>query len=417
MTTIACPSCQAAIEITKALEGQIQEQVLTAARQDHAAELAKVRAEATSTLERQLSAEREIIRQQSATDLEIERRRLAAEAENTAKRLAQDQELAFKSLTDDAAAAKADAAKMRTQLSELMTQLREANLARDDAKLAAQKQLAQDESRIREEATRAADERQRLELSAKNKTIEDLQKALDSAQRKAAQGSQQLQGEVLELDFEQGLANAFPGDAIEPVAKGTRGGDVAHTVHTPQGHVCGLIIWELKRTKNWSNDWVPKLKADMRSARANLAVIVTEAMPKDIQSDLTLHEGVWLCKPALALALGQLLRQGLLDVARTNALAERRSTHAESLYSYVTSHEFSQQIELMVETYRQMNEQVLKERVAYEKLWSQREKQASALLTGTANIIGSMQGYIGGAAMPRIKGLELLSDGLAEDAV
>ncbi len=412
MTTIACPSCQAAIEITKALEGQIQEQVLAAARKDHAVELERVRREAASQSSKQLEAEKELLRQQAVADLELERRRLSVEAESRAKRSALDQELALKAVTDDAAAARADAQKLRTELTALMEQLRAANHAREEAQLAAQKQIAAEEGRIREEATKAADERQRLELSAKNKTIEDLQKALDAAQRKAAQGSQQLQGEVLELDFEKALEQAFPADAIDPIAKGIRGGDVAHTVKTPQGHACGLIIWELKRTKNWVNDWVPKLKADMRASRANLAVIVTEAMPKDVTSDLLQYEGVWLCKPALAIVLGQLLRQGLLDVARTNALAERRSTHAESLYSYVTSHEFSQQIESMVETYRQMNDQIAKERVAYEKLWAQREKQSATLLTGTANIIGSMQGFIGGAAMPRIKGLDLLADGL-----
>lgn len=414
MTTIACPSCQAAIEISKALEGQIQEQVLAAARQDHEAQLAKVRQEAADSSQKQLEAERDLLKRQSDANLALERRRMAAEIEAATKQAALEQELALKTQTEAAANARSSEVRMRDELTKLMEQLRQANVAKDEAQLAAQKQLLAEESRIREEATKAADERQRLELSAKNKTIEDLQKALDAAQRKAAQGSQQLQGEVLELDFERTLAEAFPSDLIDPVAKGIRGGDVAQTVKTPQGHSCGLIIWELKRTKNWVNDWVPKLKSDMRSAKANLAVIVTEAMPKDVTSDLLQYEGVWLCKPGLAIVLGQLLRQGLLDVARTNALAERRSTHAESLYSYITSHEFSQQIELMVETFRQMNEQVSKERVAYEKLWAQREKQAAALLSGTANVIGSMQGYIGGAAMPRIKGLDLLADGLED---
>jgi hypothetical protein len=215
----------------------------------------------------------------------------------------------------------------------------------------------------------------------------------------------------MELDLERALADAWRDDGIAPVPKGVNGADIAHTVRSPRGTECGLILWEIKRTKNWTDGWIPKLKDDVRSAKAAAAIIVTEAMPKEIDNGMGLLHGVWVCKPDLAIILGELLRKGLLDVGRQKALAENRGDKADALYNYVTSHEFGHQIEMMVETYKDMDAQITKERVAYERIWSQRQKQVQSLLLGTANVVGSMQGYIGQASMPRIKGLDLLESG------
>jgi hypothetical protein len=374
MNTITCTSCGHVIEIDKALEGQIESRVLAAAHQKHEQELAKV-------------------------TLEVEAAAL--------KKADLRQEDAMKTLREDADAAKQDSKALREQLTELTKALREEKKAKDSIELDMQKKLAEEESKIRDEATKLADERQRLNLAAKEKTITDLQKALDDAQRKAAQGSQQLQGEIMELDFEAALANAFRDDVIEPVAKGVKGGDIMHTVRSQRGTVCGSMLWEIKRTKNWTDGWIPKLKDDTRAAKANIPIIITEAMPKQIDQDMGQLDGVWICKPALAIIMGTLLRKSLFDAAQQKALAENKGDKAEALFSFITSHEFIQQVESMVETYQDMTTQVTKERIAYEKLWAQREKQAQKLLLSTANIIGSMQGHIGQAAMPKIKGLEL----------
>jgi hypothetical protein len=215
----------------------------------------------------------------------------------------------------------------------------------------------------------------------------------------------------MELDLETALADAFRDDEISPVAKGTKGGDIIHTVKSPRGTKCGVLLWEIKRTKNWTESWIPKLKEDLRSAKGNIPVIVSEVMPKEIKEDMGQLHGVWICKPQLTIILGALLRKTLIDAGYQKALAENRGGKADALYNFVTSHEFIQQIESMVETYQEMRQQVTKERVVYEKLWAQREKQADKLLMGTANVVGSMQGHVGQASMPRIKGLEL-DDGI-----
>lgn len=426
MSTIVCNQCGVEIEITQALQGQIEAQVLAAEHKKHQAELARVKAEveaaakdekaaAEALAKKRLEGERALLLEQAKADKEIAEQRLQAQLASEQKKLAAQSELMVKSLKEDAESEKRSNKELRDQLTVLMQTVREEKKARADAELAAQKKIAEEEAKIRESAQKDADEKQRLNLAAKEKTISDLQKALDEAQRKAAQGSQQLQGEVMELDLERSLAGAFRDDQIAPVPKGVNGADIAHTVRSPRGTECGLILWEIKRTKHWTDGWVPKLKEDVRSAKAAIAIIVTEALPKDMAEDMGQVNGVWVCKPNLAIVLGSLLRKSLLDVARQKALSDNRGDKADALYNFVTSHEFVQQIESMVETYQEMTQQVMKERTAFEKLWSQREKQAQKLLLGTANIVGSMQGHIGSASMPRIKGLELGGDLLEED--
>ncbi len=389
MNTIKCTHCGKDIELSEALTKDIESSVLEAEHKKHVAELEKVKAEATANAQKEIEEAK-----QKATD--------QAQAKLATK---------LKELQEESAEDKKDNQELRTQLKQLMQQLRESNKAKDNVEIEMQKKLTEEEGKIREEAQKSADEKQRLNLAARDKTISDLQKALDEAQRKAAQGSQQLQGEIIELDLETELTNIFRDDDIEPVAKGTRGGDILQTVKNPRGTACGVMLWEIKRTKNWVDGWIPKLKEDLRNGKANIPIIVTEAMPKSITEDIGTFNGVWICKPRMAIVLAMLLRKSLLDSGLQKALAENRGTKADALYNFVTSHEFVHQIEAMVETYQEMTQQITKERTYYAKFWAEREAQAQRLLLGTANIIGSMQGHVGQASMPKIKGLELLEAG------
>lgn len=422
MNTITCTTCGETIEIDKALEGQIEARVLAAERHKHEQELVTIKQEqeaailkertaASDFAKKQLEGEKELFRKQAEADLEHEKKKIIQDAANEQRKAVGEQESLIKTLRSDAESAKEDNKKLRDDLGKLMDQLRESNRAKDNAELEAKKKMAEEEARIRNEVQKTADEKQRLNLAAKEKTITDLQKALDDAQRKAAQGSQQLQGEILELDLEEALAQHFRDDDIVPVAKGVNGADINHTVKSQSGIDCGMIIWEIKRTKNWTDGWIPKLKVDQRSSKAKMAVIISEVLPKQLESDMGFIDGIWVVKPKLAIVLATLLRRNLLDVGRQKAVAANQGDSAAALYSFVTSHEFSQQIESMIETYQEMTIQVTKERTAYERLWAQREKQAQKLLLSTASIVGSMQGHIGPASMPKIKGLEL-GDGL-----
>ncbi|HSW66473.1 MAG TPA: DUF2130 domain-containing protein [Bacillota bacterium] len=411
MNTIKCTNCGQEIEISSALQGQIEAQVLAAEHKKHELELARVRTEAEAAAKKQLDGEKDILKKEAEADLELAKKRLESELATQAKKSAAEQALLIQSLREDAESAKADGKALREQLTELTKALREEKKAKENAELDMQKKLSAEQDKIREEVTKSSDEKYRLKIAEQEKKLLDTQKALEEAQRKAAQGSQQLQGEIMELDLEDALGNAFRDDDIEPVAKGVRGGDIRQVVKSPRGTICGVILWEIKRTKNWTDGWIPKLKEDLRAEKANIPIIVTEVMPKQITEDMGVLNGVWICKPALTIILGTLLRKGLLDVGLQKALAENRGTKAEALFNFVTSHEFIQQVESMIETYQDMAGQIAKEKVAFQKIWAQREAQAQSLFLNTANIIGSMQGHIGQASMPKIRGLDLLESG------
>ncbi len=342
-TTLICPHCKQSIEISEALSHQVEEKILAEQQEKHAIELAEMK--------KQLA-------------------------------VAQNTEL--------------DLRKKQNKLDE----------ERRTFDLDKQRQMDAEREKIRQKTLEEAAESQRMKNKEYEKKIEDMAKAVEEAQRKATQGSQQLQGEVQELDLEQLLQREFPGDTIEPVGKGVLGADIRQIVRSPRGLDCGRILWESKRTKAWSDGWVVKLKEDLRNDKANIPAIVSETLPEELKAGIGIRDGVWVAGPALTLPLAMLLRKALLDSARQKMIAQNQQSKAEELYSYITSHEFANQVEAMVETYKDMQEQITRERTAFEKSWKQREAQVNRLLSGVAGIYGSMQG-IAGPSLPTISRLEL----------
>lgn len=269
-----------------------------------------------------------------------------------------------------------------------------------------QRQIDSEREKIRQKTLEESAESYRLKMKEYEKKLEDMAKAVDEAQRKGLQGSQQLQGEVQELDFEELLRREFPNDTVEPIGKGVLGADIRHIVRSPLGRDCGHILWESKRTKTWSDGWITKLKEDYRNDKADIPALISEALPDEVKNGLGNKDGVWVASPKLALVLASLLRKPLLDTAKERVRNQDMKNKAEFLYTYVTSHEFTQQVEAMMEAYNQMLTQISKERVAYEKMWKQREIQVNRLLNGVSGIYGSMQ-EIAGPALPTIKSFEL----------
>ncbi|OGD81384.1 hypothetical protein A2572_01115 [Candidatus Collierbacteria bacterium RIFOXYD1_FULL_40_9] len=269
-----------------------------------------------------------------------------------------------------------------------------------------QKQIDIEKEKIRQQVLLEASESHRMKDLEKEKMINDLKKSLEEAQIKASQGSQQLQGEVAELDLEETLRHSFPHDLIEPVGKGVRGADIAQTVRTSMGTVCGVILWESKRTKAWVDDWATKLKDDLRSSKANIPVIITTVLPKSIKSGFGFFDGVWVAEPKLFLPLAEILRKNLIDVAREKHNSQDKGTKAEMVYGYLTSDVFIQQVQNILEVHQNMFTQIQKERVAFEKIWKEREAQAQRIISSTASIYGSVQG-LAGQSLPNLPLLTL----------
>ncbi|MEI6266616.1 MAG: DUF2130 domain-containing protein [bacterium] len=265
------------------------------------------------------------------------------------------------------------------------------------------RQLDEERQKIQEEAGRKAEEQQHKKIAELEMKLSNVSRAKDDLARKLEQGSMQTQGEVQELELEQVLTDAFPFDAIAPVPKGVNGADVVQLVQNKAGALCGKIAWESKQTKSWSAGWVDKLKEDMRAIKADIGVIVTAAMPGDAHGFVQI-EKIWVCELKYAIALATVLRKGLVDVYREKALAVNKNDKMDYLYTYLTGNEFKQRVEAIVEAFGAMESGIRKERNAFEKIWCEREKQLSRVLTNTVGMYGDIGGHI---ALPEIKALEL----------
>lgn len=239
----------------------------------------------------------------------------------------------------------------------------------------------------------------------KEQTIAAMQKQIEDLKRRAEQGSQQLQGEVQELELENLLRMKFPFDAIEPVPKGEFGGDVLHRVIGSGGQIGGTLLWEFKRTKNWSDAWLVKLRDDQRAAKAEVAVIVSHTLPKGVET-FELIEGVWVTHPRAALPVAMILRQSLLEIALARQSSEGQQSKTEMVYQYLTGPRFRQRVEAIVEAFSTMQEDLDKERKAIMKQWAKREEQIERVMSATVGMYGDLQG-IAGKSLQEIEGLNL----------
>ncbi|HSE61754.1 MAG TPA: DUF2130 domain-containing protein [Candidatus Saccharimonadales bacterium] len=416
MNTIICSECGATIEIDKALEGQIEARVLAAERHKHEQELAKLKTNQDALIEKermrtadmfrkQLEGEKELLKQQIEADLELEKKKLAQAAANEQRKASAEQEALMTALKADAEQAKEDNKKLRLDLAELMKSLSAEKRARENAELEASKKLAESEDKIREDALKHADEKYRLRALEQEKKIADMQKSLDEAQRKAAQGSQQNQGEVLELDLENRLREEFPFDEITEVKKGQRGADLTQTVRNRSMENCGVLLWETKNGK-WQPAWIPKFKQDIREANANVGVIVSQEMPGEYGDMRHIEANLWAVKPMLAPVLASALRTTILQVDAAHRNNEGKDAKMEALYQFLVGPEFRHRVEAIVENYSMLQVEIEKEKRAAALRWAHQEKAIRAVIDNTIGMYGDLQG-ITNQALPGIKTLEI----------
>jgi hypothetical protein len=276
-----------------------------------------------------------------------------------------------------------------------------------------QRQVAA-KSAEREDFIRAQErERAQLDKAELQKKLDDAGEQLAVAKRKMEQGSQQLQGEVLELAMEESIRRAFPFDAVEEVKKGQRGGDVLQHVVTRTGQAAGAILWETKRAKDWSVQWIPKLKEDMRAAGAAVGILVTTpgAVPKEWPSSayFALHDDIWVTQPSCAVSVAEMLRIGLLDLHRQRAVTAGKGEKMEAMYDYLTSPQFAYKLKAVFDTFKKMKEELESEKNVTMQRWARREKQ---LETGKSQLLG-IGGEIQGLSQQELPMLEM-EDPLAE---
>jgi hypothetical protein len=398
---IKCPNCGEGIPISETIYRQVAEK---AERDLRAKSLQQERALAER--EKQLQAREETLAQQVQEQVKAATADLTAQAEQQARQSVslELEDLKRQAAEKDEKLRAAEQAELELRKQKRALEERERRL-----ELEAARKLDVERRKIEEQAARQIEEQYRLKDAEKDKKLRDALAVNEELRRKLQQGSQQTQGEVLELELEELLRAAFPFDQIEPVPKGINGADLIHRVHNKNGHCCGTIVWESKRTKGWSDAWIQKLKDDLRLTKGDIAVIVSEALPKEIDNFAQV-KGVWITGRSCALSLAAALRCLLIEVSTTRAAAMCKNEKMEILYRYLSGSEFKQRVEAIVESFIEMQQDLQEERRVAERRWSKREKQIQRVITNTSGMYGDLQGLIG-SSLHTIPALEHVQNG------
>ena len=409
--TIICPKCHEEIKLTDSLAAPIIESV----RHEYEERLLKQkeglegREKALHDREEALSKARETLDEQVAEKLKLERAKIVTE-EGKKARLASANDLEQKAkeveeLQSVLQQREAKLAEAQNAQAELIRKQRELDDEKRELDLTVEKRIQEGLTTARDQARKEAEDELKLKVLDKEQVISALQKQIEDLKRRADQGSQQAQGEVMELELETILRAKFPRDLIEAVPKGEFGGDVLHRVLGPLGQPCGTILWESKRTKNWTDAWLPKLREDQRAAKAEVAILMSQALPKDVDT-FELIEGVWVTHPRTALPVADMLRHSLLEVALARQAGEGQQTKMEMIYQYMTGPRFRQRVQAIVEAFSSMKEDLDKEKKAITKQWAKREEQIDRVMRSTVGMYGDLQG-IAGKTVQEIEGLSL----------
>jgi len=342
-----------------------------------------------------------------AEKLKSERAKIAADEAKKAKlALGDELEQKAKENADLTAVIKARDEKLaeaRKAQVELLKKERELADAKSAMELTIETRITESLAKVRESAKKDAEQELSLKVIEKDLTIKSMVEEIDSLKRKAEQGSQQLQGEALEWQLETMLTGKFLHDRIDPVPKGEHGGDILHRVNLPTGTSCGTILWETKRVRNWQDGWLPKLRNDQRTAKAEIAVLVSTVLPKDVDT-FDQIDGVWIVHPRCILPVAMSLRNMLIEVTTARQAGEGQQTKMEMVYAYLTGPKFRLRVEALAEAFTSMNEDLFKEKKAVLKQWAKREEQINRMMEATVGMYGELQG-IAGKTLGEIEGL------------
>lgn len=392
--TIKCPKCGTEIELDEAIRGELEAKILSETKAKHDEEIVLLKQQQNALLF------------QKAQELEKIKMEITESARKEAdEKVRLEYDTKIKATQQAVEAREKQYQDLQTQLLENTKQLREAKDAESKLQLQYEQKLMEEQGKIKLNAKKEAEDELNLRIAQKDKQLADLQIQLQDAQRKAQQGSQQLQGEVLELALEDQLRTKFIYDEIKEVPKGITGADVVQTVNTTTGVSCGMIVWESKNTRIWSEPWIAKLKTDTRTLKADIAVIVSAVLPEGISS-FGLRDGVWVCDRQTAVALACALRDRIIAVRSVQEANKGKETKAEVVFNYLISNDFRQRIEVWIEYFKSRREEIDKERAYFTKKWDKEDQNIIKVFQNTTGMYGDLQGLIGNA-LPKVEYLEL----------
>ena len=408
---IICPNCSHEIKLTESLAAPLIEETRKRFSEQLAAKDAEVSkkeaalrvqqgavARALESIEDQITARLEAERSQiAATETKRARAAAATELETKSKELAEVHQLLCENNQKLAAAQQAQA--------DLIRKERELDAAKRELDLTVEQRVQALLAEVQTKAKQEAEDMLKAQLSQKDLQMAAMNRTIEELRRKMEQGSQQIQGEALEVELEELLRSKFPLDLIEAVGKGEFGGDVVQRVNGSLGRAAGVILWEFKRTKSWSDGWLVKLREDQRAAKADMALIISQTLPKNIET-FDLVDGVWVAHPRCAMPVAVALRHSLIELASSRNAQVGQQTKMELVYQYLTGPRFRQRLEGIVEKFDELKEDLDKERKFMNRVWAKREGQIQGVLDSTVGMYGDLQG-IAGKALPEITSLDM----------
>ncbi|MDO9055638.1 MAG: DUF2130 domain-containing protein [Sulfuricurvum sp.] len=415
-TTIQCPKCGTQIDVNEILYHQLEAQMkskfdgeVDEHRKKYKAAMDEFKAKEEAFKDQQEKFD-EKLRDGVSIQLKVERQKLS----DALKKQILDEQSESMALLQKELAEKSEQVKELNRSKAEIEQLKRAiTEAEEVAKLKAEQVLTERLKEEKEKIHKLVDEQNELKLKEKDKQLEDQKKLIEEMKRKAEQGSMQLQGEVQELAIEEWLSVQFPFDTISEVKKGAFGADCLQIVHTREAQNCGVICYESKNTKAWSQEWIKKFKSDMVNSKADIGVLVTSVYPKEMDR-MGFVEGVWVCSLEEFKGSVSLLRQSLITTHQATKREENRTDKMSLLYSYLTSNEFNLQLNSIVHGFTSMQEELEKEKRSLMASWKRRQKLIDGVLANTTEMYGSLQG-IAGSAISHIEALELPYSGEDEE--
>src|SRR5882757_8759802 len=413
--TIVCPKCNSEIRLTDSLAAPL----IAATRQQFERQLSEKDADIARREQGVREGERQVLEGRRALELQVEtqveaqlkleRARVVADESRKAKlATAAEMDAKVRELVELQEVLKARDEKLaHAQNAEagLIKKQRELDDAKRELELNVARRIEDGLAEVRSKALRDAEDGLKQKVLEKDETILSMQRTIEELKHKADRGSQQLQGEVQELELEALLRTKFPFDGIVPVPKGEFGGDIVQSVKSAGGQTSGTILWEMKRTRNWSDAWLTKLREDQRAAKAEICVLVSHVLPKNVET-FNLVDGVWVAHPRCVLPVATILRDTLLQVNMARQASEGQQSKTEMVYKYLTGPRFRQRVEAIVEAFTSMQEDLDKERKVITKQWAKREEQIERVMAGTIGMYGDLQG-MAGKSLQEIAGLEL----------
>lgn len=415
---IKCPHCGNEIDVQDVLAHQVEAEIrkvydakMTVIQEKYNTDLKKLSDE-KAEFEEKKRKENELFQEKLEKKLVEERKQIAFSIKSRMDKENAEQFKLLQTELDEKSEKLKELNKSKVEIERLK---REKDELKGTIEAEAEKALTEKLNSAKEEISKQEQAKNELRFKELQKRLDDQIELTKQMERKQQQGSMQLQGEVQELAIEEWLINSFPLDTIEEIKKGARGADCVQVVHTRSKQNCGTIYYESKRTKDFQAGWIEKFKADMRDKGANIGVLVTEAMPSDMQR-MGLKDGVWVCSFEEFKGLCFVLRETIIQVSNAITSQENKGDKMSLLYDFLTSNTFRMQVEAIVEGFSQMKADLESEKRSMQRIWKQREKQIEKVVTNTIDMYGSIKG-IAGNAIQEVKALELPGVVLEESEV